>query len=55
MTTVSCDGGFPFGDFYDEPFMPFTWQILQLLFPKLLFFSCQKMDEFNFKPAQYCI
>ena len=27
------------------------WQILQLLFPKLLFFSSQKMDEFNFKSA----
>ena len=31
------------------------WQILQLLFSKLLFFSPQKIDEFNFKPAQYCI
>ena len=28
---------------------------LQLLFPKLLFFSPQKMDEFNFKLALYCI
>ena len=31
------------------------WQILQLLFPKLLFFPPQKLNEFNFKPAQYCI
>ena len=31
------------------------WQILQLLFSKLLYFSPQKMNEFNFKPAQYCI
>ena len=31
------------------------WQILQLLFPKLLFFFPPKMDESNFKPAQYCI
>ena len=36
------------------------WQILQLLFAKLLFPpapppSPSKMDEFNFKPAQYCI
>ena len=30
-------------------------QILQLLFPKLLFLSPQKMDEFNLKLAQYCI
>ena len=30
------------------------WQILQPLFPKLLFFP-PKMDEFNFKLAQYCI
>ena len=31
------------------------WQILQLLFPKLLLFPPPKMDEFNFRPAQYCI
>ena len=31
------------------------WQILQLLFPKLLFFSLHNMDEFNFKPAWYRI
>ena len=31
------------------------WQILQPLFPKLLFFPPPKMDEFNFKLAQYCI
>ena len=31
------------------------WQILQLLFLKLSFFSPQKMDEFNLKPAKYCI
>ena len=31
------------------------WQILQLLFPKLLLFPHPKMDEFNFRPAQYCI
>ena len=33
------------------------WQILQLLFPKLLFPPPQKkkMDEFNFKPTQYNI
>ena len=31
-------------------------QILQLLFPKLLFPPpLKKKDEFNFKPAQYCI
>ena len=30
-----------------------VWQILQLFFPKLLF-SSQRMDEFNFKLAQYC-
>ena len=30
-------------------------QILQLLFPKVLFFPPKKLDEFNFKPAQYCI
>ena len=30
------------------------WQILQPLFPKLLFFP-PKMDEFNFNLAQYCI
>ena len=30
------------------------WQILQPLFWKLSFFP-QKMDEFNFKLAQYCI
>ena len=29
------------------------WQILRLLFPKLLFFPPKKLDEFNFKPAQY--
>ena len=31
------------------------WQILQPSFPKLLFFPPKKMDEFNFKLAQYCI
>ena len=31
------------------------WQILQLLFPKLLFPPQKKLDEFNFKPAQYYI
>ena len=34
------------------------WQILQLLFPKLLLSlppPKKKMDEFNFRPAQYCI
>ena len=33
------------------------WQILQLLFPKLLSSPPpkKKMDEFNFKPAQYYI
>ena len=30
------------------------WQILQLS-PKLLFPPPPKMNEFNFKPAQYCI
>ena len=30
------------------------WQILQLLFPKLLP-PPLKMDKFNFKPAQCCI
>ena len=42
MTTLKYDGCFPLSDFYDEPFMPFTWQILQLLFPKLLFFPPKK-------------
>ena len=34
------------------------WQILQLLSPKLLLPPLpppKKMDEFNFRPAQYCI
>ena len=35
------------------------WEILQLLFPKLLFppppKKKKKIDEFNFKRAQYCI
>ena len=31
------------------------WQILQPLFPKLVFFPPKKMDEFNFKLAQHCI
>ena len=30
------------------------WQILQHLFPNLQFFP-PRMDEFYFKPAQYCI
>ena len=30
------------------------WQILQLLFPNSYFLP-QKLDEFNFRPAQYCI
>ena len=32
-----------------------TKSIMQPLSPKLLFFSPQKMDEFNFKLAHYCI
>ena len=31
------------------------WQILQRLFLKLLSPPPHKMDEFNFKSAQYCI
>ena len=31
------------------------WQILQLLSPKTLIPPPPKMDEFNFKTAQYCI